>query len=412
MALSDIRQLAMDWADEQSNPSTGKLSVAWWNRQINYAKDVLAQETGYYLLYHPVSVTANVRSIALPGALCWGVLSALYLNEQLDASSLFDLQERYSDWRDTEPGTPDRYAILGGNIEIYPAPTRTVIAGGTLLAATAGGNFGNQPANDGVEVLSSSAADTTQTVTIYGTTFLTGTVVSEIVTLIGTTAVSTSKTDWGDILGIELSAACAGNVTIREASGNQTITTITAGATAAGVATPSSTDGGKAQPLVKASGASTAVVGLVGTDEDAATLTDNAVALCGTADTTQFLPKRMDTVTKVLLGAVASAQNVTVTRGAALQILAGSLPTDMSQETDTPTGLPAQFINILAHGAAAMATLSDLYDESKAAKANSNGQAFWRGIDRLTIYLSNMQRERQEAFRVDASLGWEHYNRR
>lgn len=95
------------------------------------------------------------------------------------------------------------------------------------------GTFTNQPSNDGIEVLSSAAGDTTQTVTVWGTTTGTKTVVSEDVALNGTTAVATTKTDWGLILALELDNTAAGTVTAREASGDQTITTIAAGDTKA-----------------------------------------------------------------------------------------------------------------------------------------------------------------------------------
>ena len=110
----------------------------------------------------------------------------------------------------------------------------------TNTTTTTTGNgvaFGNQPANDGVEIGSDSAADTTQTATVIGTTNGTDTVVVESIALTGTTFVSTVKTDWGVILAVKLSASCAGTVTFREASGNAAITTITTGNTAKGVET-------------------------------------------------------------------------------------------------------------------------------------------------------------------------------
>lgn len=95
--------------------------------------------------------------------------------------------------------------------------------------------FTNQPANDGVEVVSSNAGDTTQTLQICGTT--SGgderDVTCETITLNGTTQVSTVKTNWNNLLTAVLSATTTGNVTIREASGNATITTIAAGNTRA-----------------------------------------------------------------------------------------------------------------------------------------------------------------------------------
>lgn len=90
-------------------------------------------------------------------------------------------------------------------------------------------NFANQPNNDGLEVVSSNAGDTTQTLTCVGTTTGTGTAFFETVTLNGTTQVTFNKTDWGNIHLCVLSATALGTVTIREASANATIATISAG---------------------------------------------------------------------------------------------------------------------------------------------------------------------------------------
>ncbi len=88
--------------------------------------------------------------------------------------------------------------------------------------------FTNQPSNDGIEVLSSSSSDVSQTVTIYGTTNGgdTSQITVETVTLTGQTPVSTSKTDWANVIAVSKSASTVGTVTIREASADQTITTM------------------------------------------------------------------------------------------------------------------------------------------------------------------------------------------
>ena len=93
----------------------------------------------------------------------------------------------------------------------------------------------NQPANDGVEVVSSSASDTQQ-ITLWGNPNGSTDIVYETITLTGTTAVSTIKTDWGTIYGAFLgdqygliSSRAVGTITIREASGDLAITTIAVG---------------------------------------------------------------------------------------------------------------------------------------------------------------------------------------
>jgi len=186
----------------------------------------------------------------------------------------------------------------------------------TLVAAEAGGNFANQPAGDGVTVVSAAAGDTvtvvsaaagdtTQTVTIYGT--ITGaltTVTTETVTLTGTTDVDTDITTWVTILGVEISAATAGNIEVSETSGGAAITTITAATLTAGIATMATTQAYGLIPRHDADGVSAVPVGLIGTavDGTALTVVDD---LNGTTEedhgTTAF-----GSVTKVLIGAVAS----------------------------------------------------------------------------------------------------------
>ena len=85
----------------------------------------------------------------------------------------------------------------------------------------------NQPQGDKIEAVSSDAGDTTQTITHVGIDS-DGNRVEETVNLNGTTVVSTSDlfTYWEFSV---LDAVCAGAVTVREASGDATITTITAG---------------------------------------------------------------------------------------------------------------------------------------------------------------------------------------
>jgi hypothetical protein len=95
--------------------------------------------------------------------------------------------------------------------------------------------FTNQPANDGVEIVSSSASDVGKC-TIWGTTNGTTTMVSETVTLTGATPKATTKTDWGTIYAVFLGDSdgknitpAVGTITVREASADQTICQIAVG---------------------------------------------------------------------------------------------------------------------------------------------------------------------------------------
>jgi len=182
-----------------------------------------------------------------------------------------------------------------------------------ILSATAGGNFGNQPTNDGVEVISDSASDV-QDCTIYGTTNGTATVVKETITLTGTSPKSTVKTDWGEILGVILASAAVGTITIREASGDLTITTITATNTLAGMIVPDGeTRGFNVKVTAVASGASTKKIAAIGYGNAYTEMYDNCIALNGT--TTVILPTEVHTVEYILVGDVASGTNITVNVG-------------------------------------------------------------------------------------------------
>jgi hypothetical protein len=182
---------------------------------------------------------------------------------------------------------------------------------GEMLAATNGGNFGNQPAADTVQVLSSEAADTTQTVTLYYTkTGATTTVTTEVLELNGTTAVDTGIATVQNVLAVVVSAAHAGTITVREKSGSQTITTLTAGTNSAGFHAITSGEAYGAIPTIKAGGASTKIAGVVGVGVDGAAQT--AVVTLNGATDVNLGSAPFDTLTYALLGDVASASTATI----------------------------------------------------------------------------------------------------
>jgi hypothetical protein len=192
------------------------------------------------------------------------------------------------------------------------------VSGSTIDSST-GGDFANQPANDGVEVLSDEAADTGIDVTIIGTTNGGQTVVVETVSTDatdGTTPVSTTKTDWGVILAVKLGAAAAGTITIREASGDGAITTITAGNTSAGVVEVPAADQGafNVAPVSVAGGVSTKYIGIQYTATDGSTVSYQADQLSGTSAQTFTTAALL--ITELYVGDVAAATTVTVKVGA------------------------------------------------------------------------------------------------
>lgn len=185
-----------------------------------------------------------------------------------------------------------------------------IAAQSSLLGATAGGNFANQPAGEAVSVVSDSTDDDSQTVTLYFTkTGATTTVTTETVTLDGTTPVVTTTTTVQQLLAIVISAAHAGTITFKQGTSAGTITTIATGTLSAGYTATSAAEARGAIPTVKGSGASTTWFGVLGVGVDGAALSA-AVATNGTSDV-NLGAVPFDRVTFVLHGAVASSVNVT-----------------------------------------------------------------------------------------------------
>jgi len=176
---------------------------------------------------------------------------------------------------------------------------------------TPGIGFTNQPAGDDVEVLSSDAGDTTQIVTIKGTLNGTDTVTSVNVNLNGLTAVSTSGTSWGKILRVTCNAANAGNITIREKSGGLPIATIPISAVASHVGNAVvSIAAGDTYVTIVGDSATTAQIGIEGTDPEGVTIYDSQ-ALSGT--TTVHSNLKFRTVTAIYKGDLEVARTVTIT---------------------------------------------------------------------------------------------------
>jgi hypothetical protein len=153
-------------------------------------------------------------------------------------------------------------------------------------------------------------------VTIYGTTQATNTLVKEVLALNGTNQVSTTKTDWGFILGLELTATCAGTITAREASGNVTLTTIAIGSTSKGVYTVPIVGVQTVLPVVYADAATTKVVGVYGTNTSDSAAGDS-ITLAGATKTN--LNSNVHTVTKFLVGDLETARTAYLQLGSYLK---------------------------------------------------------------------------------------------
>jgi len=224
---------------------------------------------------------------------------------------------------------------LGGNTLVQSITGNATVTNDTI----AGSAFTNQPSNDGVEIVSDSTADTTQTATVIGTTTGTDTLVSEDVVLTGTTAVPTVKVDWGVILAVKLSASCAGTVTFREASGNATIVTLATTVLSAGVNTATNTTAFNKVLSAVASGATTKQIGWKGTNA-AGTVIYDSQALAGT--TAVLSNSVFQTLTEVYSGDIEASRTTTTSAGLSGPDYAGTTTNDDAQAGKIGERLTAQ----------------------------------------------------------------------
>ena len=203
---------------------------------------------------------------------------------------------------------------LDGNL-IVPEATAQLGRIGELDAlsttTSAGIGFTNQPADDGVTVASDDSADTTQTITIIGTTNGADTVVVESIALTGDTPVNSTKTDWGVILAVKLDASCAGTVTVTETSGGATITAgLTTGVLSLGVETvaAANADAYNRAVYLVCSDTGTKQIGLQGTNTSDAVIYDSQ-ALNGTTAVESNSAFR--TITEIYTGDLEATRTVT-----------------------------------------------------------------------------------------------------
>lgn len=180
---------------------------------------------------------------------------------------------------------------------------------GEMLAATAGGNFANQPAGEAITVVSDDATDA-GTVTYYFTkTGATTTVSTETVTVNGTTEVDTTEATIQTLLAI-VTDDHDGTLTFSQTTSSGEIITMATGTNSVGFTAITSGEAYGAIPTVKAAGASTKKVGVIGVGVDGAALTA-VVSLNGITDV-NLGSSPFDTVTTALIGDVASASTATV----------------------------------------------------------------------------------------------------
>jgi hypothetical protein len=113
-------------------------------------------------------------------------------------------------------------SIVAADLVLYHAATQSDVDGSTVGGAIdtlRRPDFTQMSANDTIRAVSSSAGDTTQTVTRQAGRAADGTS-SETKTLTGTTAITFSVNGTVErILKVELSATCAGTITVQSTTG-------------------------------------------------------------------------------------------------------------------------------------------------------------------------------------------------
>lgn len=260
-----------------------------------------------------------------------------------------------------------------GNISVY-ATKDTAGAQGAAVTALSGASV--------IEVLSSSAADTSQTVTIYGLDG-SGDLISESVVLAGTTEVPTSAI-YTTFIGALLSATTAGTVTIREEADSSDLGTITTGNLTLGLALHEAcfVQGSK---YVAVSCDTVETVFLRGLS-DTGVLQTEVVAVDGTNRTTSAL--RWSQIDYVGTGDVPSTSTITLHATAfSTKVTSEDTLTKVKEKADALVvvdsgGLTAGFTLELLTGATLQspanldeATEVDVHDNSPAAELKAEVQA-------------------------------------
>jgi hypothetical protein len=185
------------------------------------------------------------------------------------------------------------------------------VADATIGTGTSG-NFGNDPDDDAIEVVSDDAEDTGIEITIIGTTHGGVVTVSETVETNGTTAVETTKQDWGKVLAVKSSGGHAGTLTIRKKTGPATITSLATGTDSAGVVEVAAASQGARglAPYATAEAASTKTVGILYEPATGAADALQAVALNGTGK--QAFAAAANLVKEIYVGHVETTRTATV----------------------------------------------------------------------------------------------------
>jgi len=187
------------------------------------------------------------------------------------------------------------------------------LAGTDLITSQTGDDFSNQPANDDVELISGESGDTDIEVTIYGTD-TSDEYQSETITTDGSdgTTPVTSSNAYNNLMGAEITSGTpSGTLTLREATTDGAITTLTSGSTSSGIYEPTDTRAFNVEPTAVASAGETGYLVVVGTDSDYSAQGESK-QMDGTTSVT--LANAYNTIDKICLGDTSA--DITVSVGA------------------------------------------------------------------------------------------------
>ena len=177
----------------------------------------------------------------------------------------------------------------------------------TEIASFDGAGFTNQPATDTVTVVSSSAEDTTQSITLIGVDS-SGAYISETLELKGTTDVDTASALWDTVSAVILDAACVGAVEVSETTGGKEIITLAAGELSDGIETIADGYAYNKIATVVADNSSTGKLVIVHEATDGAAKTNLVATLNSTTEVP--LGTASYKITTVYTGGVADSVNV------------------------------------------------------------------------------------------------------
>lgn len=235
-------------------------------------------------------------------------------DEEISSSELMQVAQGYSTVVTATPVKAGTKIKCGDNGRVTQLVTDDVA--GTVIASDTGIGFTNQPANDGITIVSDDNGDN-QTVTIIGTTHGGVIITSEDIVLTGTTPANSVKVDWGKILAIKLSAQTAGTLTVKETSGGATIIAVSGGlgTTSVGVISVAAESQGafNVKPKVVASDTSSAVVGVKKVSTNGVAVSYEGATLNDTTDVE--LTEAASLITEFYIGDVANTVDATVKVG-------------------------------------------------------------------------------------------------